>query len=50
VPLACWSYFVEEQVPHVLLEIVGVIARLPCYLVVLGGSMLWTCGLDPHLQ
>jgi hypothetical protein len=46
-PLACWGYFVEEQGSHILLEIVGVAAHLPCCLTALAASMLWTCGLDP---
>jgi hypothetical protein len=49
-PLSCWSYFVEEQGPCILLKIVGVMARLPHYLAALGGSMLWMCGLGPHLK
>jgi hypothetical protein len=42
VSLACWGYFIEEQGPHVLLKIVGVTVRLPCYLAALGGLTLWT--------
>jgi hypothetical protein len=48
--LACWSYFIKEQGACVLLEIMGVMAHLPCYLAALGGSTLWTYGLGPHLQ
>jgi hypothetical protein len=28
VSLACWGYSIEEQMPHILLEIVGMMARL----------------------
>jgi hypothetical protein len=34
--LPCWGYFVEEQGPQILLEIVGVMACLPCCLTTLG--------------
>jgi hypothetical protein len=47
--LACRSYFIKEQGPHVLLKIVGVTGHLPYYLAALGGSTLWTCRLGPHL-
>jgi hypothetical protein len=33
--LACWSFFIKEQGPHVLLEIVGVTGHLPYYLTAL---------------
>jgi hypothetical protein len=49
-PLACWSYLIDEQGPRVPLKIVGVMTCLPCYLTTMGGLTLWTCGLGPHLQ
>jgi hypothetical protein len=45
--LACWDYSIEEQGPHTLLEVIGMMARLPWCLATLGGSTLLTCGLSP---
>jgi hypothetical protein len=47
VSLACWSYLIEEQGPHVLLKIVGVTAHLPWNLTALGGSMIGCAAPSP---
>jgi hypothetical protein len=48
VPLACWGYSIEEQRPQTLLEVMGMMDRLPCCLTILGGSTLLTCMISPH--
>jgi hypothetical protein len=45
--LACWVYFIDEQRPRTPLAMV---ANLPCYLTMPGGSMLLMCGFDLHLK
>jgi hypothetical protein len=41
---------IEVQRPHTLFEVVGMMARLPCYPATLGRLALLTCGPSPHSQ
>jgi hypothetical protein len=41
-PLAGWGYFIKEQWPHILLEVMVVMARHSCYFAMPGGLMLLT--------
>jgi hypothetical protein len=48
--LAYWDYSSDDQGPHTLFEVVGVMTHIPGCPAMPGGPTLVTSGLGPHSQ
>jgi hypothetical protein len=46
--LSYWDYSAKDQEPHTLVEVVGVMARIPSCPAMLGRWTLLMSGLGPH--